>query len=272
MSLSRPANRPKHILIFGGTGDANRIAEDLMHEFGRDIRLQLSLAGRTSAPSLPDGIPVRIGGFGGPEGIIAHFNSEQIDLVIDATHPYATAISHNIAQACHAVAMPCIQYHRPAWEKTDKDNWISVKSITEAAKILPDIGTRALIASGAKNLHAFEGLEKTWLLVRTVDAPRDPFDLEYGEWLFARGPFSVDGETELLERYEIDVIVCKNSGGDATFAKIEAARKLGIPVIMIERPGGEPVIQAPTRAEIIDNVRAILAKLESPCDKNHSKK
>lgn len=160
MSLLRPASRPKHILIFGGTGDANRIAEDLMHEFGRDIRLQLSLAGRTSAPSLPDGVPVRIGGFGGPEGIISYVKSEQIDLVIDATHPYATEISHNIAQACHAVAMPCIQFHRPAWEKTEKDNWISVKSIEEAARILPDVGTRALIASGAKNLHAFEGWRK----------------------------------------------------------------------------------------------------------------
>ncbi|HAI28880.1 MAG TPA: cobalt-precorrin-6A reductase [Thalassospira sp.] len=261
MSLLRPASRPKHILIFGGTGDANRIAEDLMHEFGRDIRLQLSLAGRTSAPSLPDGVPVRIGGFGGPEGIISYVKNEQIDLVIDATHPYATEISHNIAQACHAVAMPCIQFHRPAWEKTEKDNWISVKSIEEAARILPDVGTRALIASGAKNLHAFEGLEKTWLLVRTVDAPRDPFDLEYGEWLFARGPFSVEGETELLERYEIDVIVSKNSGGDATFAKIEAARNLGIPVIMIERPGGEPVIQAPSRSEIIKRVHEILDQI-----------
>lgn len=261
MSLLRPASRPKHILIVGGTGDANRIAEDLMHEFGRDIRLQLSLAGRTSAPSLPDGVPVRIGGFGGPEGILSYVKSEQIDLVIDATHPYATEISHNIAQACHAVAMPCIQFHRPAWEKTEKDNWISVKSIEEAARILPDVGTRALIASGAKNLHAFEGLEKTWLLVRTVDAPRDPFDLEYGEWLFARGPFSVEGETELLERYEIDVIVSKNSGGDATFAKIEAARNLGIPVIMIERPGGEPVIQAPSRSEIIKRVHEILDQI-----------
>ena len=241
MSLSRPAERPKRILIFGGTGDANRIAEDLMHEFGRDVRLQLSLAGRTSAPSLPDGVPVRIGGFGGPEGIITHLKNEQIDLVIDATHPYATEISHNIAKASHAVAMPCIQYHRPAWEQTEDDNWIMVKSIEEAAKILPDVGNRALIASGAKNLHAFEGLEKTWLLVRTVDAPRDPFDL--------------------LERNEIDVIVSKNSGGDATFAKIEAARNLGIPVIMIERPGGEPVIQAPSRSEIIDTVRETLKKI-----------
>ncbi|MBC04738.1 cobalt-precorrin-6A reductase [Thalassospira sp.] len=261
MSLARPASRPKHILIFGGTGDANRIAEDLLHEFGGDIRLQLSLAGRTSAPSLPDGVPVRIGGFGGPEGIISYVKSEQIDLVIDATHPYATEISHNVAQACHAVAMPCIQFHRPAWEKTDKDNWISVKSIEEAAKILPEIGTRALIASGAKNLHAFEGLEKTWLLVRTVDAPRDPFDLEHGEWLFARGPFSVESETELLERHEVNVIVSKNSGGDATYAKIEAARNLGIPVIMIERPGGEPVIQAPSREEIIKRVHEILDQI-----------
>ncbi|MEQ8284409.1 cobalt-precorrin-6A reductase [Thalassospira sp.] len=260
MSLSQPATRPKHILIFGGTGDANRIIEDLMHEFGRDIRLQLSLAGRTSAPSIPDGVPVRIGGFGSPEGIISHFKTEQIDLVIDATHPYATQISGNIAQACHAVAMPCIQYHRPSWEKTERDNWISVKSIEEAASILPKHGTRALIASGAKNLHAFDNLEKTWLLVRTVDAPRDPFDLTHGEWLFARGPFSVEGETELLERCEIDVIVCKNSGGDATFAKIEAARNLGIPVIMIERPGGEPVTQAPSRALILEHIRTFLAQ------------
>ncbi|MHC8491283.1 cobalt-precorrin-6A reductase [Thalassospira sp. SM2505] len=258
MSLSRPAKRPKHVLIFGGTGDANRIAEDLMHEFGRDIRLQLSLAGRTSAPSLPDRVPVRIGGFGGPEGIISYVKGEQIDLVIDATHPYATRISSNIAQACHAVAMPCIQFYRPGWEKTPKDNWIPVRSIEEAARILPDHGTRALIASGAKNLHAFEGLEKTWLLVRTVDAPRDPFDLAYGEWLFARGPFSVESETELLERHGIDVIVCKNSGGTATFAKIEAARNLGLPVIMIERPGAAPVTQAHTREVILKSVQKFL--------------
>lgn len=261
MPLSRPANRPKHILIFGGTGDANRIVEGLMHEFGRHIRLQLSLAGRTSAPSLPEGVPVRIGGFGGPEGIISHIKNEQIDLVIDATHPYATEISQNVAKACHAVAMPCIQYHRPAWEKTEDDNWIKVKSIQEAATVVPEVGTRALIASGTKNLHAFEGLEKTWLLVRTVDAPRDPFDLQFGEWLFARGPFSVESETELLERHAIDVIVSKNSGGDATFAKIEAARNLGISVIMIERPGGEPVTQASSHDGIIESVQKFLDEL-----------
>lgn len=258
MPRHRSAKRPMHILIFGGTGDANRIIRSLQHEFGQDIRLQLSLAGRTSAPSIPDGVPVRIGGFGGPEGIIAHFKTEKIDLAIDATHPYATAISANIAKACHAVAMPCIQFHRPAWAKTEQDNWIIVNSIEEAARILPDHGTRALIASGAKNLHAFEGLEKTWLLVRTVDAPRDTFDLAYGEWLFARGPFSVEGETELLERNEIDVIVCKNSGGKATFAKIEAARDLKIPVIMIARPGGEPVLQAPDTKTVVQNVRNFL--------------
>ena len=222
--------------------------------------MQLSLAGRTSAPSLPDGVPVRIGGFGGPEGIISYIRSEQIDLVIDATHPYAIEISGNVAQACQAVAMPCIQYYRPGWKKTDRDNWIEVRSIEEAARILPQHGTRALIACGAKNLHAFEGLEKTWLLVRTVDAPRDPFDLAYGEWLFARGPFSIESETELLERHDIDVIVCKNSGGDATFAKIEAARNLGLPVIMIERPGAEPVTQATSREIILESVQKFLDK------------
>ncbi|NIZ00905.1 cobalt-precorrin-6A reductase [Thalassospira lucentensis] len=258
MPRPRSATRPMHVLIFGGTGDANRIIHSLQHEFGQDVRLQLSLAGRTSAPSIPDGIPVRIGGFGGPEGIIAHFKTEKIDLVIDATHPYATAISANIAKACHAVAMPCIQYHRPAWERTDQDNWIMVQSIEEAAAVLPDHGTRALIASGAKNLHAFEGLEKTWLLVRTIDAPRDTFDLAYGEWMFARGPFSADNEIELIERNEIDVIVCKNSGGKATFGKIEAARALNIPVIMIARPGGEPVLQASDTETVVQNVQNFL--------------
>ncbi|MCC9621341.1 cobalt-precorrin-6A reductase [Thalassospira sp. MA62] len=261
MSLPPTTDRPMHILIFGGTGDANRIANDLMQEFGHDVRLQLSLAGRTSAPSIPDGVPVRIGGFGGPEGIISHIKSESIDLVIDATHPYATEISQNIAKACQAVAMPCIQYNRPGWEPTDKDTWIPVKSFEEAARILPEYGTRALIASGTKNLHAFEGLEKTWLLVRTVDAPREPFDLDYGDWVIARGPFSLESEIELLERHEIDVIVCKNSGGDATFAKIEAARELEIPVIMIERPGGEPVCQASSPKDVIAQVHEIAEKI-----------
>lgn len=263
MPLSPSAHSPMHILVFGGTGEANRIVEDLMHEFGQEIRVQLSLAGRTSAPSIPDGVLVRIGGFGGPDGILSHFRSEKTDLVIDATHPYATRISDNIAQACHAVAMPCIQFHRPAWVPTDRDRWISVSSIKEAARILPEHGQRALIASGSKNLHVFEGLDTTWLLVRTVEPPRDPFDLANGEWLFARGPFSVEGETELLERNRIDVIVCKNSGGKATYAKIEAARTLGLPVIMIERPGGAPVQQTPNRTDIIAKVRTFLAQFEA---------
>ena len=129
---------PLNILIFGGTGDANRIASDLLQEFGSDVRLQLSLAGRTSAPRLPDGIPVRIGGFGGAEGIISWLGSEKTDLVIDATHPYATQISSHIAQACHAVATPCIQFQRPAWEKSDQDHWIMVKSFADSAKIAAD--------------------------------------------------------------------------------------------------------------------------------------
>ncbi len=250
---------PLNILIFGGTGDANRIASDLLQEFGSDVRLQLSLAGRTSAPRLPDGIPVRIGGFGGAEGIISWLGSEKTDLVIDATHPYATQISSHIAQACHAVATPCIQFHRPAWEKTDQDHWIMVKSFADAAKILPDHGKRALIAMGQKDLAHFEGLDKTWLLVRTVESPKDPFNLTHGDWLIARGPFTVEGEVELLQRCDIDVIVSKNSGGTATEAKIIAARELNIPIIMVERPGAAPVDQAEHIHEIIEKVRNALA-------------
>ena len=260
MTPPRNTETPLNILIFFGTGDANRIAADLLQEFGSDVRLQLSLAGRTSAPRLPDGIPVRIGGFGGAEGIISCLGSEKIDLVIDATHPYATQISSHIAQACHAVATPCIQFQRSAWQKTDKDRWIIVRSLAEAAQILPEHGKRALIASGRKDLAHFEGLEKTWLLVRTVESPKDPFNLTLGEWLIARGPFTVEGEIELLQRHKIDVIVSKNSGGDATEAKILAARELNIPIIMVERPGAAPVEQAEKIQEIIEKIRNTLAK------------
>ncbi|WP_417814891.1 cobalt-precorrin-6A reductase [Thalassospira alkalitolerans] len=250
---------PLNILIFGGTGDANRIAGDLLQEFGSDLRLQLSLAGRTSAPRLPDGIPVRIGGFGGAEGIISWLGSEKIDLVIDATHPYATQISSHVAMACHAVATPCIQFQRSVWKQTDQDRWIMVKSLADAANILPEHGERALIASGRKDLAHFEGLEKTWLLVRTVESPTEPFNLKYGEWLIARGPFTVAGEIELLQRHNIDVIVSKNSGGSATEAKVLAARELNIPILMVERPGASPVAQAENIQEIIENVRNTLA-------------
>lgn len=251
---TRKTHSPLNILIFGGTGDANRIAEQLQHHYGNEVRIQLSLAGRTSAPSIPDGVLVRIGGFGGPDGIIRYIGSERIDLVIDATHPFASKISQNIAKACHAVLTPCIQYTRPAWTPEEGDNWILVNSLTEAAKILPDHGTRALIATGRQGLQNFEGLETTWLLVRSIEAPKQTFNIAWGDWIYARGPFSEDNERELIERYDIDVVVCKNSGGTASYGKILAARALGLPVIMVQRPAPQPVEQSASYDDVVQKV------------------
>ncbi|OSQ40892.1 cobalt-precorrin-6A reductase [Thalassospira mesophila] len=242
---------PLNVLVFGGTGDANRIASELLVRFGSHIRLQLSLAGRTSAPNLPDGVPVRIGGFGGPEGIVKSLTSDRIDLVVDATHPYATQISRHIAQACAQSSVPCIQYRRPPWVAQTGDNWVSVADIPAAAKALPTLGHRALIAIGRRKLHYFNELHDCWLLVRTIEAPNQPFDLANGEWLSARGPFSTDREQELLERYEIDVVVTKNSGGSASEGKLIAARTLGIPVIMIDRPALQEVDYAGTIEDVV---------------------
>ncbi|WP_073954970.1 cobalt-precorrin-6A reductase [Thalassospira sp. TSL5-1] len=245
---------PLNVLVFGGTGDANRITSELLVRFGSHIRLQLSIAGRTSAPNLPDGVPVRIGGFGGPEGIVKNLKKEGIDLVIDATHPFATQISAHIATACEQAGTPCIQYHRAPWTPTEGDRWITVPDLKAAAQKLPSVGKRALIAIGRKNLHYFNNLQDCWLLVRTVEAPKQTFDLENGEWLSARGPFSPDRERELLERYEIDVVVTKNSGGEASEGKLIAARELGIPVIMIERPPLEAVDYASSTEEVMQKV------------------
>ncbi|AUG55259.1 cobalt-precorrin-6A reductase [Thalassospira marina] len=245
---------PLNVLVFGGTGDANRITSELLVRFGSHIRLQLSLAGRTSAPNLPDGVPVRIGGFGGPEGIVKSLQSDGIDLVIDATHPFATQISAHIADACKQAGTPCIQYHRAPWIAQQGDHWINVPDIQTAAAKLPSIGKRALIAIGRRHLHCFNDLHDCWLLVRTVEAPNHPFDLANGEWLSARGPFSPELERELLERHEIDVVVTKNSGGDASEGKLIAARELGIPVIMIDRPPLQAVDYATSTEEVVQKV------------------
>jgi precorrin-6A/cobalt-precorrin-6A reductase len=245
---------PLNVLIFGGTGDANRIASELLVRFGSHIRLQLSLAGRTSAPNLPDGVPVRIGGFGGPEGIVKTLESDRIDLVIDATHPFATRISSHIAEACNQTGTSCIQFHRQPWTATEGDNWIPATDIAAAAQKLPTVGKRALVAIGRRNLHYFNNLHDCWLLVRTIEAPNHPFDLANGEWLSARGPFTVEREHELLERYDIDVVITKNSGGDASEGKLVAARDRNIPVIMIERPPLQAVDYATSTDEIVQKV------------------
>lgn len=225
--------RITRILILGGTSEARRLAEALSRR--DDIAVSVSLAGRTaSAPPLP--IPVRIGGFGGAEGLAEHIRKERIDLLLDATHPYAATISVNAAEAAQATGTTLLALRRQPWTKMPGDNWLEVESMEDAAEALGPESKRVFLAIGRNNLAPFAAAPQHFYVVRSVD-PVDPqLAVPHATYLTARGPFSEAHDRALLIEHNIDVVVAKNSGGDAAYGKIEAARALAIPVVMLKRP------------------------------------
>jgi precorrin-6A/cobalt-precorrin-6A reductase len=223
----------RRILVLGGTGEARRLAEALV-PLPR-MTVITSLAGRTTEPLRPPG-ELRIGGFGGAAGLAAYLGSARIDRVIDATHPYAAAISSHAVEACGLAGLPLIRLERPAWQVRAGDRWIEVDSLAAAATVLPQIGHRAFLTIGVKELIAFAGVAGVSFLVRLVDRPPEPFALSGAEIELGRGPFAEAAELELLRRHRIDVVIAKNSGGAATYGKIAAARMLGLPVLLLRRP------------------------------------
>ncbi|MGX8909419.1 cobalt-precorrin-6A reductase [Streptomyces netropsis] len=240
-------HRPRHVLILGGTTEARRLAAELADDPA--LRVTSSLAGRVAAPRLPAG-QVRIGGFGGPEGLARWLREQQVDALIDATHPFAGTISCNAARAAADVHVPLLALRRPGWVAGPGDDWHPVGSLAEAADAIPALGQRAFLTTGRMGLAAFAHLEDMWFLVRSVDAPEPPVPARM-EVLLARGPFTVEGEAELLRRHGIDVLVTKDSGAAATAAKLVAARQAGIPVVIVRRPpapAGVPVAADPAEA------------------------
>ncbi|MFJ7960465.1 cobalt-precorrin-6A reductase [Streptomyces sp. NPDC096319] len=218
-----------HVLILGGTTEARALA-GLLH--GR-ARVTSSLAGRVASPRLPVG-EVRIGGFGGPEGLAAWLREHAVDAVIDATHPFAERISFNAARAAATAHVPLLALRRPGWVPVDGDDWRSVASLEEAARSLDGLGDRVFLTTGRMGLAAFAACPQ-WFLVRSVDAP-DTAAPARTELLLDRGPFTLEGERELLARHRIDVVVTKDSGGAATAPKLTAAREAGVPVVLVRRP------------------------------------
>lgn len=223
----------KRLLILGGTGDAVKLANLAIERSG--LAVITSLAGRTSAPKSLVG-DVRIGGFGGEAGLIAYLQTEQIDLIIDATHPFAAQISRNAAGAATKVGIPRLMLIRPEWTRSPKDNWIEVESIEAAVTAIPAGAERIFLTIGRQQLSLFASLTNKWCLMRSIDPPDPSILLPPGKLLLARGPFNPEQERELLREYQIQTIVSKNSGGDATYAKIIAARELGLPVVIVQRP------------------------------------
>ncbi|MGW2045836.1 cobalt-precorrin-6A reductase [Streptomyces sp. NPDC001858] len=222
-----------HVLILGGTAEARRLAELLDGTPG--LRLTSSLAGRVAGPRLPPG-EVRVGGFGGAEGLTAWVREHAVDALVDATHPFAGTIGFHAAQAAATAGVPLLALRRPGWVAVEGDRWHWADSLEAAAALLPRLGRRVFLTTGRMGLAAFADLpEDLWFLVRSVDAPQLPHPARM-EVLLDRGPFTLDGERELLRRHGIDVVVTKDSGGAATAPKLTAAREAGLPVIVVRRP------------------------------------
>lgn len=231
-----------HVLILGGTAEARRLAAVLADD--PCLRVTTSLAGSVKTPSFPVG-ETRLGGFGGSEGLARWMREHRTDALVDATHPFAEVISRNAVGAAADAKVPLLAVRRPGWVQGPRDDWRSVGSLDEAATQLPELGTRIFLSTGRRGLPTFAALDDLWFLIRSVDPPESPMP-RHAKVVLARGPFTVQDELALLRGHQIDVVVTRDSGSDATLAKLVAARTLGIPVVVIRRPplpSGIPVVE-----------------------------
>lgn len=243
---------PRLLLILGGTAEAAELARRVVARFGDGVRVVTSLAGRTRPPALPG--KVRIGGFGGAEGLRAYLEDQAIGAVIDATHPFAATISAHAEEACREAGVPRLALVRPPWTPGPGERWIEADDFSAAARSLPDLGRRAFLALGRDNLQAFAGVPGVWFLVRVLEADGPPLPLSAGAVVVGRPPFRVAEEEVLMAEQRIDVLVSKQSGGTSGRAKLDAARNLGIPVLLIRRP-------RPPAGEMVATVDETLAWL-----------
>lgn len=238
------------ILILGGTAEASILAGRIAARWP-DRRLIVSLAGRTKSPALPTG-EVRIGGFGGAEGLAAFLRAEAVTRLVDATHPFAAGISRNAAKAAGIAGTPRLALVRPAWTPLPGDRWIEVDCLGAARDALP-ANARAFLALGRQHLAPFGRRPDLRLVVRMIDPPEPPLPFP-AEIVLGKPSGNPDAEAALLRETRATHLVCRNSGGSASYAKIEAARRLVLPVVMIARPPEEPG----ERAETVDAVMAWL--------------
>ncbi|BAH48811.1 cobalt-precorrin-6A reductase [Rhodococcus opacus] len=237
------------ILILGGTGEARALAAALADVPG--VEAVSSLAGRVRDPRLPAG-EVRIGGFGGAAGLAEWLCAHPVDAIVDATHPFAAQITRNAADAAHRRGIPLVVLRRPEWAPRPGEHWHTAPDLARAADLLPGLGTRIFLTIGRQGVDVFAGLHALWFLIRAIDPP-DVAMPPQSTLLLARGPFAVAGETALMREHRIDVLVTKNSGGGQTDAKLDAARALGIPVLMIRRP------PLPSATATVDDVAGAVA-------------
>jgi precorrin-6A/cobalt-precorrin-6A reductase len=237
-------------LILGGTSDANRLA-DAVARLGLDAIY--SYAGRTETP-LAQSLPTRSGGFGGASGLTDYIRQQHITHVVDATHPFAAEMSCNAVSACTETGVALIALERAPWAKTPDDSWIEVADEAAAVAALPDEPARVFLAIGRQHLAAFSAKPQHAYTLRFVDEPGAALPLPNAHVIVSRGPFTLAGDLDLMRSRGIEWIVARNAGGSGARAKIDAARELGLPVVMIARPD----LPERPRTERIEDVLAFL--------------
>jgi precorrin-6A/cobalt-precorrin-6A reductase len=234
----------RRILILGGTTEARALAVRLANR--DDVAVTLSLAGRTAEP-VAHAVPTISGGFGGVRGLSVYLIDQEVDLLIDATHPFAARMSENAAAAASRTGVPLIALRRQAWRRREGDRWILVRDAPEAVAALGKGPRRVFLTLGRQEIAPFAAAPQHFYLVRSVDPVDPPLTLPDAQYLLSRGPFAEADERALLEQWRIDILVSKNSGGEATYGKIAAARSLDLEVIMLERPA---LPQVPAAADV----------------------
>ncbi len=231
--------KTRRVLILGGTGEAMELARQAADTFAARAEITSSLAGRLRPR---EDIPGRLhtGGFGGINGLAEYLVAERINMVVDATHPFAANISAHAYAACIRAEVPRLALIRPQWELPTNAKCLELDSIEETAEILPSISRRVFLTIGSSNIEKFSGLDRVWFLVRTIGRQEQSLPLDNFEQITARLPFTVENELGLIEKYDIDTLVSKHSGGEATCAKIAAALDKNIRIVLIRRPLPEP--------------------------------
>ena len=247
-------------MILGGTTEANQ----LMAALANDARFDavLSYAGRTERPTPPP-IPWRVGGFGGVDGLTKYLRDQKIARVVDATHPFAAQMSAHAIAACAIVGVPLLALERLSWPRMAGDRWSEVDDFVAAAEALGTSSRRVFLGIGRMQLAPFASHPQHFYLVRLVDPPRAPLPLFAAELIVARGPFDLAGDRVMLAHHRIDIVVARDAGGDGAFAKIEAARELGLRVVMVRRP----LIPARDKVETVGEALRWLGHDELPAER-----
>ena len=245
-----------HVLLLGGTTEASAAAKALA---GAGINTTFSYAGRTNAP-VAQPLPTRTGGFGGVAGLTTFLRRERISHVIDATHPFAAGMSTNACIACSQTGTTLLRFERAPWQPEAGDNWTQVATMEDIPAALPDAAARVFLAIGKQQIGLFAAKPQHHYLLRLVDAPDAPLPLPDTTVVLDRGPFDVDSDLALLRSHCITHVVAKNAGGTGARAKLDAARQLGLPVVMANRP-------ALPQAETASTVDGIMGWLSQNADR-----